>query len=223
MLATASARIDWERVDTILVDMDGTLLDLAFDNLFWHDLVPEHYAALNGCSIESARASLITRFDAIAGTLNWYCLDHWSRDLGFDVKALKRNHRHLMCYLPRAPEFLAAARGRGKHVSIVTNAHRDTLAVKCEQTGIDRLVDRVVSSHDLGAPKESAEFWRGLERSFPFDGRRTLVIEDNLTVLGAAQGHGIAHTLAIRRPDSRRPPREIESFAAIDGVAELVP
>jgi putative hydrolase of the HAD superfamily len=118
---------------------------------------------------------------------------------------------------------LAAARGRGKHVSIVTNAHRDTLAVKCEQTRVDRLVDRVVSSHDLGAPKESTEFWRGLERSFPFDGRRTLVIEDNLTVLGAARGHGVAHTLAIRRPDSRRPPREIDSFVAVDGVAELVP
>jgi putative hydrolase of the HAD superfamily len=223
MPQTASELIDWDRVDTVLIDMDGTLLDLAFDNIFWHELVPEHYAARNGCSVGAARADLIPRFDAIAGTLDWYCLDHWSRDLGFDVKELKRTHGHLVRYLPRAPEFLAAARGRGKHVSIVTNAHRDTLAVKCDQTGIDRLVDRVVSSHDLGSPKESQEFWRTLERSFPFDGRRTVVIEDNLTVLGAARSHGVAHTIAIRRPDSRRPPREVDSFAAVDGVAELLP
>jgi putative hydrolase of the HAD superfamily len=222
MPQAASALVDWDLIDTVLVDMDGTLLDLAFDNFFWHELVPEHYAVLNACPIDTARASLIARFDAIAGTLNWYCLDHWSRDLGFDVKELKRNHRHLVRYLPRAPEFLTAVRERGKQVSIVTNAHRDTLAVKCEQTGIDRLVDRVVSSHDLGAPKENAEFWRGLERSFPFDRRRTLVIEDSLAVLGAAHGHGVAHTLAIRRPDSRRPPREVESFAAVDGVADLL-
>jgi putative hydrolase of the HAD superfamily len=214
--------VDWDRIDTVLVDMDGTLLDLAFDNFFWHELVPQHYSVLNGCSIDSARASLIGRFDAIAGTLNWYCLDHWSRNLGFDVKGLKRNHRHLVRYLPKAPDFLTAVRERGKHVSIVTNAHRDTLAVKCEQTGVDRLVDRIVSSHDLGAPKESPEFWRVLELSFPFDARRTLVIEDNLAVLRAAQAHGVAHTIAIRRPDSGRPARLIESFAAVDGVAELV-
>ena len=28
-------------VDTVLLDMDGTLLDLAFDNYFWQKLVPE--------------------------------------------------------------------------------------------------------------------------------------------------------------------------------------
>ena len=26
--------ISWDQVDTVLVDMDGTLLDLAFDNFF---------------------------------------------------------------------------------------------------------------------------------------------------------------------------------------------
>jgi GMP/IMP 5'-nucleotidase len=223
MPTTASAPIDWDRIDTVLVDMDGTLLDLAFDNFFWLELVPEHYAEVHGGSVEIARQQLAARFDAIAGTLNWYCLDHWSRDLALDIRTLKRRHAHLVRYLPRAPEFLANVRGRGKALWIVTNAHRDTVAVKTEQTGIDRLVDRVVSSHDLNAPKESADFWSGLDRLHPFDGGRTLLIEDSLAVLAAARTHGIAHTLAIRRPDSRRPPRQIESFAAIDGVAELMP
>jgi putative hydrolase of the HAD superfamily len=222
MVSTGSALVDWNGIDTVLVDMDGTLLDLAFDNYFWLELVPSHYAALIGCSAAEAHEQLSKRFDAIQGTLNWYCLDHWSRDLGFDVKELKHRHRRRVAYLPRAREFLAAVRARGKHLWIVTNAHRDTLAVKTEQTGIDRLVDRIVSSHDFRAPKESAAFWLELERAHPFDRRRTLFIEDSLPVLSAASSFGIAHTLAIRRPDSRRPPRAIEVFAAIDGVADLV-
>jgi len=214
--------VDWDRIDTVLVDMDGTLLDLAFDNFFWLELVPEQYADVNGCSLEYARAELGARFDAIAGTLNWYCLDHWTRDLGLDLRALKRRNAHLVRYLPGAREFLAAVRARGKNLWIVTNSHRDTLAVKTEQTGIDRLVDRVVISHDFRAPKESSEFWHGLERRHPFARGRTLLIEDSLPVLAAARAYGVAHAIAIRRPDSRRPPREIDAFAAVDSVAQLL-
>jgi putative hydrolase of the HAD superfamily len=219
---TASPVVDWDGIDTVLVDMDGTLLDLAFDNYFWLELVPAHYAELNHCTAEEARERLSRRFDAIQGTLDWYCLDHWSRDLGFDVKSLKRDHRHLVSFLPRACEFLEAVRARGKNLWIVTNAHRDTLAVKVEQTGIDRFVDRVVSSHDFRAPKESPKFWTELDRAHPFDRRRTLLIEDSLPVLAAAVSFGIAHTLVILRPDSRRPPRTIDAFAGVDGVADLV-
>jgi len=211
MQGPAAAPVDWDRIDTVLVDMDGTLLDLAFDNVFWLELLPEHYAEVHGGSVGDARLALAARFDAIAGTLNWYCLDHWTRDLKLDIR-----------YLPGAQEFLASVRARGKRLWIVTNAHRDTLAVKAAQTGIDRLVDRVVSSHDFRAPKESAEFWRGLEQQHPFDRGRTLLIEDSVAVLEAAAGYGVAHTIAIRRPDSRRPARAIEAFAAVDGVADLL-
>jgi putative hydrolase of the HAD superfamily len=165
---------------------------------------------------------LAPRFDAVVGTLPWYCLDHWTRDLGFDIKSLKREHRERIRFLPRAPEFLASVRERGKRVCIVTNAHRDAFAVKAEHTGIDRLVDEVVCSHDLAAPKESSAFWLALERHAPFDAGRTLLIEDSLAVLEAASAYGLQHTLAIRRPDSGQPPRAITGYAAIDGVADLI-
>jgi putative hydrolase of the HAD superfamily len=222
MERTASRLVDWDRIDTVLVDMDGTLLDLAFDNDFWLELVPAHYARLNGCTLQEARERLTPRFDAIQGTLNWYCLDHWTRDLGFDVKALKHEHRHRVSFLPLAREFLAAVRSRGKRLWLVTNAHRDALEVKAGQTGIDRLVDRVVSSHDFRAPKESATFWTELARAHPFDPARSLFVEDSLTVLAAARRFGVAHLIAIRRPDSRRSARVIDSYAGVDGVFELV-
>jgi putative hydrolase of the HAD superfamily len=215
-------RVDWDAIDTVLLDMDGTLLDLAFDNFFWRELVPQRYARLHGLTATLAAAELAPRFEARVGTLAWYCLDHWTRDLGLDLKALKREHREHIRYLPGAREFLAAVRARGKRVSIVTNAHRDTFEVKAEQTGIDRLVDGVVSSHDFSAPKESAAFWHALERHEPFDGERTLLVEDSLPVLNAARAHGLRHLFAIRRPDSREAPRSIDGFAAIDGVGDLL-
>lgn len=222
MMQAGAARIAWEQIDTVLVDMDGTLLDLAFDNFFWRELVPERYARLNGLSVPAAKTALAPRFDARVGTLAWYCLDHWSRDLGMDLKTLKREHRAHIRFLPGAPEFLAAVRGRGKRLCIVTNAHRDTFEVKAEQTGIDRLVDGVICSHDYRAPKESADFWASLEREVSFDAARTLLIEDSLAVLVTARAYGLEHTLAIRRPDSGEPARAIDGFVAVDGVIDLI-
>jgi 5'-nucleotidase len=222
MLPAAKPVVDWDLIETVLVDMDGTLLDLAFDNFFWREVVPQRYARISGMSVLAAQQALAPRFDAKIGTLEWYCLDHWTGDLGMDLKALKREHRQHIRFLPGAQDFLASVRSRGKRVCIVTNAHRDTFAVKAEHTGIDRLVDGVVCSHDLAAPKESPAFWRALERHEPFDARRTLLIEDSLEVLGVAGAHGVRYTVAIRRPDSSQPPRAITDFTAIDGVIDLL-
>jgi len=222
MTAAANSLVDWHAVDTVLVDMDGTLLDLAFDNYFWREVVPQRYARLHGMSEPAARELLTPRFVAKVGTLEWYCLDHWARDLGMDLKSLKREHRERIRFLPGARDFLVAVRARGKRVSIVTNAHRDTFEVKAEHTGIDRLVDTVVCSHDFAAPKESAAFWQALERHEPFDAQRTLLVEDSLAVLAAARAHGVVHTIAIRRPSSHEPARSITEFTAVDGVFELV-
>jgi HAD superfamily hydrolase (TIGR01509 family) len=222
MSSAANNVVDWSCIDTVLVDMDGTLLDLHFDNLFWREIVPQRYARLRGMTVAAAQDSLAPRFEAKVGTLEWYCLDHWTRDLGMDLKTLKHEHRAHIRFLAGAQDFLASVRARGKRLVVVTNAHRDTFAVKAEHLGLERLVDSVVCSHDFAAPKESADFWRALERHEPFDADRTLLIEDSLPVLVAARAYGLRHTLAIRRPDSTQPPRATPGFLGVDGVFELV-
>lgn len=214
--------LPWDAIDTVLVDMDGTVLDLAFDNFFWLELVPSHYAALAGLSEADARRIVAERSRRLNGSLAWYCLDHWSTELGLDIAGLKRSHRHLIRYLPQAPEFLGAVRRRGKALRIVTNAHRAALEVKVEQTGLDALVDGLISSHDFRVAKESHDFWVHLQRLCPFDPERTALIEDSRPVLEAAAGYGIRFTVAVGRPDSRRPARSIDGFATVEGVAELL-
>ena len=221
MTDSVCASIPWKDVDTVMVDMDGTLLDLAFDNFFWRELVPSHYARHRNLPEGAARRELAGRYKALEGQLAWYCIDHWSEALGLDIKALKWAHRDRVQYLPRATEFLAFVRRRRKRLLLVTNAHRETLAVKVAQTGLDQKVDGMISSHDYRVPKQAQAFWEKLLVDEDFDPDRTVLIEDSLSVLEAARSFGLKFTVAIRRPDSGQPPREISSFPSVDSIHDL--
>ena len=218
----AKVQLPWAEIDTLLLDMDGTLLDLAFDNFFWLELVPWEFARTRGIGPDQARQQVEARYAAVVGTLPWYCIDHWTGELGLDLRQLKQAHRHRIRYLPRAEEFLRHARGLGKRLILVTNAHRVTLSIKCEETGIDGFMDAVVSSHDYGVEKEQVAFWQRLAEAQDVDPGRTALLEDSLAVLGAARAFGLARSIAIARPDSTRAPRLIEGYPAVDGVASLI-
>src|SRR5665213_3638303 len=62
----------WRQIDTVLLDLDGTVLDLAFDNHFWRQRVPEAFAQRRAITLAQARAELRPRFAAREGTLDWY-------------------------------------------------------------------------------------------------------------------------------------------------------
>jgi 5'-nucleotidase len=213
----------WDHYDTVLLDMDGTLLDLKFDNFFWQELIPSRYAALKGLAHAEAVATLEPRFAAARGTLEWYCLDHWSRELGLDVAALKREAEDHIDFLPDVPEFLLAVRDLRKRAVLVTNAHRGSLSIKLARTGLARYVDAIHSSHDLGAPKEDAGFWARLRAIEPFEPARTMLVDDSLPVLRSAHAYGIGRVIAILRPDSSRPPVASDEFYGVHSIMELLP
>jgi HAD superfamily hydrolase (TIGR01509 family) len=204
-----------------MLDMDGTLLDLRFDIHFWQEWVPRHYAASRRLPIDEARQVMKPMFDATQGTLDWYCIDYWSRALALDIAALKRAARHQIAWLPKAREFVACLRAAGRRVVLVTNAHPETLAIKDAQLGVRCEFHAVYSSHELGEAKESTGFWPRLAAQEPFDARRTLYADDSLPVLRAARAHGIECLYAIRRPDSRAPSRAVKDFPGVDSVHEL--
>jgi len=217
----AGPAADWERVETVLLDMDGTLLDLAFDNRFWRELVPQRLAEARGTDVETAWRLLVPLFEATHGTLDWYCLEYWSRELGLDLAALKRAVRHEIAWLPRAREFLERLRDSGRRVVLVTNAHPETLAIKDAHLDLGRRFDAVYSSHAFGAPKEDPRFWSRLAAVEPFRSDASLFADDSLPVLRAARAHGLGQLFAVRRPDSRGPAREIAGFPSVEAVHEL--
>jgi putative hydrolase of the HAD superfamily len=220
--APALSPSDWARVETVLLDLDGTLLDLAFDNYFWRTRVPEAWARSRCMSPEQARAELQPRFRAREGTLDWYCIDYWSRELGLDIAALKRAARPQVSYLPGAREFLSWLERCGRRRILLTNAHPETLAIKNEQVGLTAYFDACYSTHTFGTPKEHAEFWPRFHAHEPFRPERTLFVDDSLPVLDAARAFGIGWLCAVRLPDSGRPAQDTGPYAAVDGVRELM-
>jgi len=222
-LRTPISAPDWNRIDHVLLDMDGTILDLAFDNYFWSQLVPQRYAELHGLEAEAAFADLEERLAAVQHTLPWYCLDHWSRETGLNLADLKREVREHIRPLEGAVDFLHEVRESGRQLWLVTNAHRDSWQLKMEHTGLQPMFDIIISSHDFGAPKEDPRFWERLQVQHLFDPSRALFADDSLPVLRAARGHGLANIVAIRQPDTRRPSREIADFYAVDGLRSLLP
>jgi putative hydrolase of the HAD superfamily len=217
-----SAAVEWDEIDSVLLDMDGTLLDLRFDNWFWSSVVPEHYARARELPLAQAQAQLAPLFAKVAHTLPWYCIDHWSSELELDIRALKRTAREQVKFLPGAEQFLEKLRRSGKRVVMVTNSHPETLAIKDSHVAITRHFDACYSTHTFGVPKEDAAFWPRLIVAEVFDAERTLFVDDSLPVLESAHRFGIAHLRAVRRPDSGRPPNATGRFIAIDGVAELL-
>ncbi|GGO87810.1 haloacid dehalogenase [Marinobacterium nitratireducens] len=215
--------LDWRNIDTVLLDMDGTLLDLHFDSYFWLEHLPQRYAELHQLEPQAAREWLHQRIIREQGTLNWYCLDYWSEQLGVDITALKHEVAGRIAFRPQVKDFLVRLRRQGMRSVIVTNAHRGSLGLKLQETGLDQRVDAIVCSHDFGLPKEDVAFWQRLQEIEPFNPARTLLVDDSLPVLRSAQRYGIGYLLSIVQPDSQAAPRSIDEFRAIDSFDDLFP
>jgi len=215
--------IDWRQIDTVLLDMDGTLLDLHFDSYFWQEYLPLRYAEINLIDPAQAKQSINHQTRSIAGTLEWYSTDYWSRILGVDVIELKKEIVHMVSTRPHCEDFLDALRRAGKEIVMVTNAHQDSLELKMAQTGIANKFDRLITVHEFSLPKETPGCWQEVHKRHPFVSNRTLLIDDNLKALQSALDFGIEQVLAIHQPDSMAPAVDVMPYLAIHSFQEIMP
>ena len=212
----------WQEITWVLLDMYGTLLDKHFDDYFWETLVPDEYARKKGMPLALARDLVFARYQREEGTLNWTDIDFWSRELDLDIPALKEGIRHLIEVHPDTEDFLQFLRQMGKKVALVTNAHYKTLNLKMNHVGLLGYFDEVISSFDLGAPKEEARFWEVLEERIGFEPRHTLLVDDNADVLASGRRYGIKYLLFKAKSSSQAAAEPHPDFPSIASFRELM-
>lgn len=208
-----SKSINWQNVETVLLDMDGTLLDLHFDTYFWLTLVPETLAKKTGKSIEHCHAFMAEEFAKVYGTISWYCLDYWTDLLDIDIVNLKREIEHLISIRPDTLPFLDALKDSGRKVVLLTNAHPGSLSLKIERTQLDSHIDTLISTHQYGVSKEFQSLWQAVQADVGFTPKNTLFVDDGIPILAAAEKFGIGELLCVSNPDSKKPETIVEDYS----------
>lgn len=210
----------WQHISWVLLDMDGTLLDLCFDDALWRDALPQAYARHHQIPESEAQKIIIDMADQAYGKLEWYCLDCWSDKIGFDIRPLKTELTHLIGFRRGALAFLKWLKHQGKHVILATNAHPDSIALKDLHTDLGQWVDLVMDAHSANAPKESPEYWHWLQTKTHYIAEQTLFIDDNDHILDAAKAGGIGYCIGVTTPNSKREARQ-SRYPAFDHFQEL--
>ena len=222
MSGLSKVEIAWEQIDAVLLDMDGTLLDLHYDNYFWEEYLPVYYAKVNNLSLDESKFKLTQESNKVKGTLNWYCLDYWSELLSIDILEVKSKVDHKIEFRPNSVEFLEHLNKLNKRVILATNAHPKTLELKLLKKDFSSYFESLSSSHQLGHPKEEQAYWQKLTDKYNLIPERCLFVDDSVRILKSAQEFGIGHLLAISLPDSQREAIDCTPFTSINDYSQIL-
>ena len=214
--------INWSQIDTVLLDMDGTLLDLSFDNFFWREHLPKVYSQQMNIPLDKAIEKLEKFSSSLIGTLDWYCVDHWSESLQIDVEAAKHDVKEHIRFRPHTLKFLHFLNQKSKSCILVTNAHPKSMELKVATMELHQHLDKIISSHEFSLAKENEGFWHLFQKREGLDLSRCLFIDDSKSVLDRAKAEGLGHILQILKPDTTQEPLPQGEFLAVHDFDELM-
>ncbi len=215
-------KLNWQQINNVILDMDGTLLDLGFDNFFWCELIPQVYAEKNQISFEQSQTLIFRKMRNVYGQIEWYCLDYWKQLLAIDIHQLKFECRHKISLRPNTLWFLEQLKQHNKQLILFTNAHSYSMNLKLEQTGIAHFFKHCISTHQFGVSKENQQCWYNLQQLVGFEKSESLFMDDSQMVLDSAVEFGIGYVLGISKPDLNKPVNVLNRIDVVEDFNQLV-
>jgi putative hydrolase of the HAD superfamily len=147
-------------IKVLSFDVDGTLVDAKFADLFWNDGVPRVYAEKKGLGFKEAKAYLQERYNEVGDSdLKWYLPEYWFEELEIEI-----NPRDLIkdyvCELHVYPEVPGVLERLSKKYMLIasSNAPRIFLeeSIKCLCEYFDHTFS---STTDFGMVKKLPDFY----------------------------------------------------------------
>jgi len=183
-------------IKVVLWDIDGTLLDFlsaekaAIRKCFsvfglgeCSDEMLADYSAVNIGYWQRLERGEMTKPEILRGRFETF-FSHWGLDVSLAERFNEEYEMRLtdtVIFLPGARETVEALRGRAVQCA-VTNGTKRVQELKLRRSGLDRLLDHVFISEDLGAEKPGAAFFqRVFDTIGQIDSRQVLIVGDSLT------------------------------------------
>ncbi len=184
-------------IKNYLIDLDGVILDIKYDNFFWQKHIPKVYSNVHNLSYDDAKVITRQLFNFKRKTKDWYDIDYWSNMLSIDIKKEKEENIQLVSLINGSKGFLEELKRKGKSVYLITNAHRKTLKIKLKKYPIEGYFKEIICSHELGCIKEEIRFWHILKNKLGIEFKDTVLIEDTIENLQAASSAGLSNLIYI--------------------------
>ena len=185
-------------IEFLLIDMDGVILDNAYDNDFWQNQIPEVIADNKGIAFDDAKRLAIQIFNYKKNTRDWYDVDYWSNMLSIDIEAQKRSEKSFsrISLYDGVIDTLSVLKNKTKTI-LITNAHRKTLNIKLEKYNLTPYFDEMVCAHELNYVKEDIQLWYMLRSKYRLDYEKTLLVEDTINNINVGLSAGISGAIYV--------------------------
>jgi len=185
-------------IECLLIDMDGVILDNAYDNDFWQNQIPEVIADSKSIAFDDAKRLAIQIFNYKKNTKDWYDVDYWSNMLDIDIEAQKRSEKSFsrISLYDGVIDTLSVLKNKTKMI-LITNAHRKTLNIKLEKYNLNPYFDEMVCAHELNYVKEDIQLWYMLRSKYRLDYEKTLLIEDTINNINVGLSAGISGAIYV--------------------------
>ena len=209
----------WNSIETFFLDMDGTLLDLSYDNYFWHEYIPALYSKKNGITTQEGKRIFEKLYKNKQNTIEWYSIGYWSEVLKIDLKLEILKTKNQIKVFDGTIDLLIKLKRHKIKICLLTNCPREMLNIKMTQTKLWGYFDKIISSEDCGYIKESDEFWSYLNKNIEYNIKKTVFIDDNQNVLKYSKKNGIQNIYCIDFPDSKKDRQIINGYQSIENIS----